>query len=79
MNFDTKKLLKVFDKETIEKVLKQSDLTEEEYWVLHYSLVEKRMVLNTCAKLSISQAQYFILQKVALVKVNYTLKKSINI
>lgn len=75
MNFNTKKLLKKFDKSTIKKVLEISELTELEYWVLYYSLVEKRMVQNTCAKLSISQAYYFIIQKLALLKVGYTLKK----
>ena len=79
MQFNTKKLLKQFDKDTIKKVLELSDLSELEYWVLLYSIVEKRMVLNTCAKLSISQAQYFIIQKIALVKVNYTLNQIIKI
>lgn len=79
MKFNTKKLLKEFDKETIKKVLKLADLTETEYWVLYYSIVEKRMVINTCYKLSISQAQYFIIQKLALLKVDFALRKIIKI
>ena len=79
MKFNTKRLLKEFDKDTIKKVLKLSDLSESEYWVLYYSLIENRMVQNTCAKLSISQAQYFIIQKLALLKVEFTLKKLIKI
>lgn len=79
MNFNTKRLLKEFDKNTVKKVLKLSDLTELEYWVLYYSIIENRMVENTCAKLSIGRTYYFILQKLALLKVNYTLKKAINL
>ena len=79
MNFNTKRLLKEFDKETIKKVLDISELSELEYWVLYYSIVERRMVENTCAKLSISQAYYYIVQKIALLKVNYTLKRIINL
>lgn len=79
MNFDPKKLLKQFDKNTIKKVLELSDLSEMEYWVLHYGVVENRMVENTCAKLSISRAQYFIIQNLALVKVGCTFKRIINL
>lgn len=79
MKFNTKKLLKQFDKNTIKRVLKLSDLTELEYWVLHYGIVENRMVENSCAKLSICRAQYFIIQNLALLKVSFTLKKIINI
>ena len=59
MKFNTKKLLKEFDKETIKKVLKLADLTETEYWVLYYSIVEKRMVINTCYKLSTFKSASF--------------------
>lgn len=79
MKFNAKKLLKQFDKDTIKKVLKLSDLTELEYWVLYYGIIEKRMVENTCAKLSICRAQYFIIQNLALLKISYTFKKIINI
>ena len=79
MKFNTKKLLKEFDENTIEKVLKLSDLTDCEYWVLYYSIVKKRMVQNTCEKLSISESQYYIIQKIALLKVEYTFKQIIKI
>ena len=79
MKFNTKKLLKEFDENTIEKVLKLSDLTDCEYWVLYYSIIKKRMVQNTCEKLSISESQYYIIQKIALLKVEYTFKQIIKI
>jgi len=35
--------LRSLDKETLNKLFKISDLAEDEYWLLHYAFVEKRM------------------------------------
>lgn len=45
--------LRSLDKETLNKLFKISDLAEDEYWLLHYAFVEKRMRENTCMKLNI--------------------------
>ena len=70
-----KKYLKNLDKDTLKKLLKISDLDELEYWILYYNYVEKRMVINTCMKLNISRAYYFILKNKALIKVHYKIKE----
>lgn len=72
---DLKKYLKNLDKDTLKKLLKISDLDEIEYWILYYNYVEKRMVINTCMKLNISRAYYFILKNKALIKVHYKIKE----
>lgn len=67
-----KQYLKQADKAQIREMLKKSGLTELEYWVIYYAYVEKRMVENTCMKLNISRAYYFIIKNKALIKLHYT-------
>ena len=69
-----KKYLQGLSKEDLKKLLKAADLTETEYWIIIYSCAEKRLVENTCMKLNISRAYYFILKNKALLKIHYTLK-----
>lgn len=67
-----KQYLKHADKAKIRKMLKESDLSELEYWVIYYGYVENRMVENICMKLNISRAYYFIIKNKALIKLHYT-------
>lgn len=66
--------LKSLDKETLKKLFKISELEEDEYWLLYYAFVEKRMRENTCAKLNIRTTKYHSLLNEALIKVDYTIK-----
>lgn len=67
--------LKHLDKETLKKLFKIADLREDEYWLLYYAFVEKRMRENTCAKLNIRLSKYHTLLNEALIKVDYTIKE----
>lgn len=66
--------LRSLDKETLKKLFKISELEEEEYWLLYYAFIEKRMRENTCAKLNIRTTKYHSLLNEALIKVDYTIK-----
>lgn len=70
-----KQYLKQTDKTQIRKMLKECDLTELEYWVIYYAYIEKRMVENTCMKLNISRAYYFIIKNKALIKLHFTINR----
>lgn len=61
-------------KEIIKKLVDHPDLTEIEKWLIYYTYGEDRMVANTCAKLGLSEAQFYILQKMALLKLYYILE-----
>ena len=67
----TKKYLKTLSKAEIKKLIEHPDLTEIEKWLIYYTYGEKRMVVNTCRKLAISEAQYRIIQQMALLKLYY--------
>ena len=67
----TKKYLKTLSKAEIKKLIEHPDLTEIEKWLIYYCYAEKRMVVNTCRKLAISEAQYRIIQQMALLKLYY--------
>ena len=67
----TKKYLKSLSKAEIKKLIEHPDLTEIERWLIYYCYAEKRMVVNTCRKLAISEAQYRIIQQMALLKLYY--------
>lgn len=67
--------LKFMNKDTLEKLFAICGLTEEEYWLVRYAYIEKRMVQNTCLKLSISSTKYHNMLNVALAKIETTLKK----
>ena len=70
-----KEHLKQADKTEIKKLIKNSDLTELEYWVLYYNYIENRMVENTCMKLNISRAYYFIIKNRALIKLHFIINR----
>lgn len=58
-------------KQIIKKLVQHPDLTEIEKWLIYYAYGEGRMVVNTCRKLAISEAQYRIIQQMALLKLYY--------
>jgi hypothetical protein len=55
-------------------LFKISELEEDEYWLLYYAFIEKRMRENTCAKLNIRTTKYHSMLNEALIKVDYTIK-----
>lgn len=69
-----KKHLKTLSKEDIKTLIEHPDLTEIEKWLIYYTYAEKRMVINTCYKLGLSEAQFFILKRLALTKLYYILE-----
>ena len=69
-----KKFLKTKTENYIKEVIKHPDLTDEERWIIYYTYAKDRMVLNTCAKLSISEGTYFNIRNQALIKLYYILK-----
>jgi DNA-directed RNA polymerase specialized sigma subunit len=66
-----KKYLKTLSKEEIKKLIEHPDFTEIEKWLIYYCYGEKRMVVNTCRKLAISESEYRIYHKMALLKLYY--------
>ena len=65
----TRQLLRFYSKDKDERIKlrklfkmakDKGDITEQEYWLLHYTYVECRMVENTCAKLYIQKIIYII-------------------
>lgn len=66
-----KKYLKTLTKDEIKKLVQHPDLTETEKWLIYYTYGEKRMVINTCRKLGLSEPQFHITQKLALLKLYY--------
>ena len=67
----TKKYLKTLSKAEIKKLIEHPDLTEIEKWLIYYCYAEKRMVVNTCRKLAISESEYRLYHKMALLKLYY--------
>lgn len=70
---EAKKYLKIFNNIQLENLFKKSNLTETEYWLLRYALIQKRMVENICMKLNISRSTYRNMYNIALTKVDFTL------
>lgn len=68
-----KKHLKTLSKTEIKQIIEHPDLTELERWIIYYTFAEKRMVINTCYKLSISERQFFIIKDKGLIKLYYIL------
>jgi hypothetical protein len=68
-----KRYLKTLSKDEIKKLVEHPDLTEIEKWLIYYTYGENRMVVNTCRKLGLSDAQYYITQNLALTKLYYIL------
>lgn len=66
-----KKYLKTLSKEEIKKLIEHPDFTYIEKWLIYYCYAEKRMVVNTCRKLAISESEYRLYHKMALLKLYY--------
>lgn len=73
---DIKKKLKEMSKSELRALFEKAELEETEKWLLRYAYIDERLVLNTCAKLNISESTYHRLLPIALTKVYYTLKFS---
>lgn len=58
-------------KQIVKNLVQHPDFTEIEKWLIYYTYGEGRMVVNTCRKLAISEAQYRIIQQMALLKLYY--------
>lgn len=80
----TRQYLRFYSKDkdgriALRKLFKQAkennDITEEEYWLLIYAYVECRMVENTCAKLGMCKVTYASRLNIALLKMDYIIKK----
>ena len=66
-----KKYLKTLTKEEIKTLINHPDLTEIERWLIYYTFAEKRMTINTCYKLGLSEAQFYVTKRLALTKIYY--------
>lgn len=62
------------NKVKIKEIVNHPDLSEIEKWLIYYTYGEDRYVLNTCAKLSISERHFYNIQDIALTKLYYILK-----
>lgn len=71
-----KKKLKSMSSVELKELMNKANLTEFEYWLIKYAFIDERYVLNTCAKLNISESTYHRLLPIALTKIYYTLKFS---
>lgn len=69
-----KKKLREMSKAELRALFEKAELEETEKWLLRYAYIDERMVLNTCAKLNISESTYHRMLPIALVKIYYTLK-----
>lgn len=69
-----KKKLREMSKADLRALFEKAELEETEKWLLRYAYIDERMVLNTCAKLNISESTYHRMLPIALVKIYYTLK-----
>ena len=63
-------------KTDLRALFEKAELEETERWLLKYAYIDERLVLNTCAKLSISESTYYRMLPIALIKIYYTLKFS---
>ena len=75
-NQDIKKKLKEMSKSELRALFEKAELEETEKWLLRYAYIDERLVLNTCAKLNISESTYHRMLPIALTKIYYTLKFS---
>lgn len=69
-----KKKLKSMSSLELKELMNKANLTELEYWLIKYAFIDKRLVANTCMKLNISVAYYYIKLPLALTKLYYTTK-----
>ena len=58
----------------VKEIVNHPDLTETEKWIIYYTFGEDRYVINTCAKLSISERNFYNIKDQALLKLYYILK-----
>ncbi len=78
------KIFNLMDIKDLEVLFSKSDLTEEEYWVLKYSLgtyksnIHKIDRLSICDRLNISFSTFRTLKLIALTKVYKVYKDHIN-
>ena len=73
-NIKTK--LREMSKSELRALFEKAELDNTERWLLKYAFIDERYVLNTCAKLSISESTYYRMLPIALTKIYYTLKFS---
>lgn len=71
---ELKRKLKNMNKSELRLLFEKAELEETEKWLLRYAYIDERLVLNTCAKLNISESTYHRMLPIALVKIYYTLK-----
>lgn len=69
-----KKKLREMSKSELRELFEKAELEEIEKWLLRYAYIDERLVLNTCAKLNISESTYHRMLPIALIKIYYTLK-----
>ena len=74
MKNKVKKFLKTKTRLEIKEIVNHPDLTETEKWIIYYTFGEDRYVINTCAKLSISERNFYNIKDQALIKLYYILK-----
>ncbi len=73
MKNKTKKYLKTLDKYQIKELVHHPDLTEDESWLIYYTYGERRMIVNICYKLNMSESRYNKIRDEALIKLYYIL------
>lgn len=73
MKNKVKKYLKNKTRAEIKEIVNHPDLTETEKWIIYYTFGEDRYVINTCAKLSISERNFYNIKDQALIKLYYIL------
>lgn len=71
------KYLKHLNNVVLYQLLEKTKLTDDEYWVLKYTLINKNLVENTCMRLSISKSTYRNIYNMALYKINETFERLI--
>lgn len=69
-----KKKLKSMSSVELKELISKSNLTEFEYWLIKYAFIDKRLVANTCMKLNISVASYYVKLPIILAKLYYITK-----
>lgn len=75
MGLTTRQYLRTLDKHQLRELFKRAILSEDEYWLLIYAFVEKRMRENTCMKLNIGMRKYHTMLNEALIKIDYTINQ----
>lgn len=66
-----KKHLKTLSDDKIKEISEHPDLTYNEKWIIYYTYAKERYVANTCMKLHLSEKQFFIHLREALIKLYY--------